>query len=104
MVDFSEGASAAVNLPSDFNALIYVLNGELETNEISIAGNQMAVFNHDGEAIELKARQTGKALLLAGQPITEPIASYGPFVMNYPGEIKQAILDYETGKMGVLES
>jgi hypothetical protein len=43
-------------------------------------------------------------LLLAGVPIDEPIASYGPFVMNYTGEIKQAILDYEMGKMGVLEN
>jgi redox-sensitive bicupin YhaK (pirin superfamily) len=58
----------------------------------------------DGEQLQLKALKSGRLLLLAGLPIDEPIASYGPFVMNYPGEIKQAILDYEMGKMGVLEN
>jgi redox-sensitive bicupin YhaK (pirin superfamily) len=67
------------------------------------AGN-MAVFENDGDTILLEARAAGYLLLLAGEPIDEPLVSYGPFVMNYPGEIKQAILDYETGKMGVLEN
>lgn len=104
MIELPSNGSTVIDIPVHFNALLYVLDGEIETSEALIANNQMAVFNHDGEGIELKANQKGKALLLAGEPITEPMASYGPFVMNYPGEIKQAILDYETGKMGVLES
>ena len=42
-------------------------------------------------------------MLLSGEPINEPVVSHGPFVMNYPGEILQAMLDYQTGKMGVLD-
>jgi len=104
MVYFSDEGSAVINLPENFNALVYVLDGELETDGKAIAAHQMAVYRRDGSAVQLNAKAGGKALFLAGEPIAEPMVSYGPFVMNYPGEIKQAILDYETGKMGVLES
>jgi redox-sensitive bicupin YhaK (pirin superfamily) len=63
----------------------------------------MAVFEGTGRTIELEALSDGKLLFLSGAPIEEPVVSYGPFVMNYQGEIKQAMLDYETGKMGKLD-
>ena len=55
------------------------------------------------ETITVEALEDSYVFVLSGEPINEPIVSYGPFVMNYPGEIKQAIMDYEMGKMGVLE-
>ena len=104
MVFFEENAETSINVPSDYNALIYVLDGSLETNETVLDKFNLGVFEKDGDNIRLQAKTRGKALLLAGKPINEPLVSYGPFVMNYPGEIKQAIMDYELGKMGVLES
>jgi redox-sensitive bicupin YhaK (pirin superfamily) len=83
---------------------LYVLDGEVESGNTTLDKHNLAVFTNDAEGVHLKAKQRGKALLLAGEPINEPVASYGPFVMNYPGEIKQAIMDYEVGNMGVLES
>lgn len=103
MVYFEKGASTTMEIPKEYNALAYVLQGSVESNGAAIRSLQMAVFDNSSNEIELRAREDGKLLFLAGAPINEPVVSYGPFVMNYPGEIKQAILDYETGKMGVLE-
>lgn len=104
MVRFEEGGATEIEIPESYNALMYVLEGSVETSDANFDQNNMAVFEHDGSSVSLKAKTNGKLLFLAGEPINEPLATYGPFVMNYPGEIKQAILDYETGKMGVLES
>ena len=83
--------------------MIYVLDGAIRSNGSKIDELELAVFENAAAPIELEAESKGKLLLLAGEPIREPVVSYGPFVMNYPGEIKQAIMDYETGKMGVLD-
>ena len=94
----------SLTIPSSFNTMLYVLDGEIESDGVRAKKQSMIVYDHDGEDIQLTANASGKLLFLAGEPIDEPVVSYGPFVMNYPGEIKQAILDYEMGKMGVLES
>ncbi|MFL5742903.1 MAG: pirin family protein [Flavisolibacter sp.] len=103
MVDFKKDAAVEIAVPDSYNAMVYVLNGSVTSNGKTIQENNLAVFEKDGEAIELSAITSGKLLLLAGEPINEPMVSYGPFVMNYPAEIRQAILDFETGQMGVLE-
>lgn len=103
MADFSEQAETSFNVPASFNAMIYVLEGSVVTGGETIEKLNMGVFNKNGESIKFKALSAGKLLFLAGEPIAEPLVSYGPFVMNYPREIKQAIMDYEMGKMGVLE-
>jgi redox-sensitive bicupin YhaK (pirin superfamily) len=104
MVHFKAGASTDLTIPKQFNALMYVLDGTITSNAVTVDKLHMAVFDTGNESIELKANTEGRLLFLAGEPINEPVASYGPFVMNYPGEIKQAIMDYEMGKMGTLES
>jgi redox-sensitive bicupin YhaK (pirin superfamily) len=104
MLHIEAGAQSTLSIPHGMNALLYVLDGEVTSNGTAVSRYNMAQFSTDGDAIPLETFSNGHALLLAGEPINEPMASYGPFVMNYPGEIKQAILDYETGKMGVLES
>ena len=63
----------------------------------------MIEFKNDGEEIQFQSLEKGKLLFLAGEPINEPMVNYGPFVMTSPEEIKQAILDYEQGKMGSLD-
>ena len=104
MVHFSDRGRIEVPVPEGWNALAYVLKGSVLAGAMELKDHETAVFNHDGDTLLLEARAEGYLLLLAGEPIEEPVASYGPFVMNYPGEIKQAILDYESGRMGVLES
>jgi redox-sensitive bicupin YhaK (pirin superfamily) len=104
MVHFENEGQLAVPVPKNWNGLGYVLAGAIEAGTELLSAGNMAVFENDGDTILLEARAAGYLLLLAGEPIDEPLVSYGPFVMNYPGEIKQAILDYETGKMGVLEN
>lgn len=104
MMNFKADASTSVEMPVNYNVMVYVLSGSVESNGAKIDALNMATFDHSSEQVQLKANSDGKLLFLAGKPINEPVVSYGPFVMNYPGEIKQAIMDYETGKMGVLES
>jgi len=104
MMNFRKGAHLSFDVPESWNHVLYVLEGSLTTNNETAESYNLVVYEKDGNKIEINATADGKLLFLSGEPITEPVVSYGPFVMNYPGEIKQAILDYETGKMGVLES
>jgi redox-sensitive bicupin YhaK (pirin superfamily) len=104
MLYFEAGAQTTFSIPHGWNTLLYILEGEVEAAGEKIAKHSMAQFSLDGDDVPFETFSKGHALLLAGEPINEPLVSYGPFVMNYPGEIKQAIVDYETGKMGVLES
>jgi len=104
VIHFEEGAETVLEIPQTYNALAYLLDGTMESNGEPIEKLNIAVFEGKEDAIHLHAKTNGKLLFLAGEPIHEPIASYGPFVMNYQGEIKQAMLDYQEGKMGVLES
>ena len=62
----------------------------------------MAVFDRSGDGVTIEATEDSTILVLSGEPINEPVASYGPFVMNTEGEIRQAIEDYRLGKMGAI--
>lgn len=104
MVHFQAGAQHRFALPADHNTLVYVLDGAIHSADRDMTARNMAAYNNDGETIDFRALNDGKLLLLSGEPINEPVVSHGPFVMNYPAEIKEAILDYETGRMGVLDS
>lgn len=101
--DFAEGTSYAFEVQEDWNLLVYVLNGSVEIKGYgTVPGLNMAVFNRDGEGVEITAHQKTTFLLLAGKPLDEKVESYGPFVMTSQTEILEAIRDYQKGKMGVL--
>jgi redox-sensitive bicupin YhaK (pirin superfamily) len=89
-------------IPTNFNALIYVLEGSLKTDSGQLLTKDMGVFSLDGESIELKATADTRYILLSGEPINEPIAQYGPFVMNNQTQLMEAVRDSQVGKMGVL--
>jgi redox-sensitive bicupin YhaK (pirin superfamily) len=96
------GADVTVPLPREQQAFAYVFEGSvLVGNEgKEIRDGQLAVFGA-GDAVRFRgAPGAGRLLLLAGVPIAEPVARYGPFVMNTQQEIVQAVSDYQSGRMG----
>jgi quercetin 2,3-dioxygenase len=83
--------------------VLVVLQGALRINgSEAINAAEVGLFDRAGQRIELDCTETARALLLAGAPIDEPIVGRGPFVMNNLAEIRQAMLDYQSGKMGHL--
>jgi quercetin 2,3-dioxygenase len=98
------GAKASFSFNKNYNTGILVIEGEVKINNSKTAPeNHFILFGHDGEDIIIEAVEKSDVLILSGEPIHEPIASYGPFVMNTEAEIKQAYEDYNNGKFGYLE-
>ncbi|GIU86668.1 MAG: short-chain dehydrogenase [Acidimicrobiia bacterium] len=95
----ASGAMLDVAWPRDFNALVYVLSGEAEIAGRTVRRGQLAVLG-DGDRLRVRAVTELEAMLLGGRPIREPIAWYGPFVMNTKAEVIAAIEDYEAGRLG----
>lgn len=95
-------------VPQEYNAFAYLVDGEGLFGAEGERGKdgQMVMFAQDGSeaAIEnpIQAAATLEVLLIAGAPLNEPVARYGPFVMNTQGEIRQAIEDYRSGRMGAI--
>lgn len=102
-VRLNAGQRTDLPLPDGHNTLLFVLQGEVELADgQSIRDAGLAVFGPSGNALALHARTDAKLLVLDGEPIREPVAAYGPFVMNTQAEIHQAIRDYQSGLMGHL--
>lgn len=96
------GADLLLEIHKSYNSLIYILDGELESNGQIAREKDMLWFNNDGEKIAIKVTKDSRFILLSGEPIGELITTYGPFVMNTQEEIHQAMVDYQEGKMGDL--
>jgi quercetin 2,3-dioxygenase len=96
------GADVTVDLDADQQAMVYVFQGSVKVGNEGreIQDGQLAVLG-SGEAVRLRAAEaSGRLLLLAGVPLREPVARYGPFVMNTEQEILSAVRDYQSGRMG----
>ena len=98
-----KGASVEFNFPENYNTGILVVEGEAMINEKEVAADQFVYFANEGEAIDVKTKQDSVLLVLNGEPINEPIAQYGPFLMNTVAELEQAINDVNAGRFGHLE-
>ncbi len=95
------GARAEFDLPEGHTAGVFVLRGHVRVNGgAPVTDAHIAVLERAGRRVVLEAEQDTVLLVLGGEPIDEPIAGYGPFVMNTQQEIRQAISDYQSGKMG----
>ena len=96
------GASFAQTLPPGHNAFVYVYRGEVKVSGQRVPVQRMAVLSNDpaADGVVIEASSDAKALLIAGQPLNEPIAQYGPFVMNTKEEIYQALNDFRNGRLG----
>ena len=96
------GAELSIDLPKSYNTLIYLLDGAIESCGKTIREKEMVWFDNDGDCVQLKVTKSARFILLSGEPIGEPLVTYGPFVMNSQEEINQAIIDYQNGEMGNL--
>ena len=94
------GAHFAQQLPAAHNAFVYVYRGSLQIGATPVPVQRMAILANQGDGVALQAGPEGaRAILVAGQPLNEPIAQYGPFVMNTHAEITQAVDDFRRGAL-----
>jgi redox-sensitive bicupin YhaK (pirin superfamily) len=92
-----------LTVPDGWTTALVVLRGELRVNGSDALGAaEVGLFDRAGTDVCIDGAKDATALLLAGEPIDEPIVGQGPFVMNTPQEIRQAIVDYQNGRMGEL--
>jgi len=98
-----QGKSTSLTLPDGHTVGLVVLHGTVLVNRNQVAREaQLVLLNRDRGDITLEANSDATVLILGGEPINEPVVAHGPFVMNTIGEIKRAMLDFESGKFGSL--
>jgi redox-sensitive bicupin YhaK (pirin superfamily) len=94
------GATISQSLPANHNAFVYVYRGAVDIEGTEVPAQRMAILKNraGSDGVVLHAKQASRVLLIAGRPLNEPIAQYGPFVMNTNAEIHQAVADFQAGK------
>lgn len=102
-IEMKKGATYFFAIPNTHNAFIYLMSGKLllGANE-ELDAKYVASFQLDGDGITIEALEDAHLFMGTGEPLNEPVASHGPFVMNTQTEIMEALRDYQLGKMGVL--
>jgi len=100
----NKDGTAEFSFPSDYNTALLVIEGSIKVNDDEkVPANNFVLFENNGEAFTVEATENAIVLVLSGEPINEPIAAQGPFVMNTREELTEAIQDYNMGKFGYLE-
>ena len=103
MLRMEHNSTFSIDFPANQHSVLYVLDGEVSINEQEVVSQyQFVVFEQTQGIIQLTATANAKLLLMSGEPINEPLVSYGPFVMTSQTEIMEAMRDYQQGKMGFL--
>lgn len=97
------GGVADFTLPQGFNAAILVVEGSAVVNGSDAPTDNLVVLRNDGDEVNATSTDGATLLVLSGEPLNEPIAAYGPFLMNTTEELQQAFRDVAAGKFGVLE-
>lgn len=98
-VHLNKSSSISIPINENWNAFIYVYEGEIESN-LSVPKGNLGVLDTDGIFECRSISSDTKFILAAGEPLNEPVARGGPFVMNTKGEVLQAFDDYQSGKLG----
>jgi len=99
-VKLAAGARFTQAIPPAYNAFAFVIGGEASFGGTATRENDVAIFDGDGDEVTIVSETGAELLLIGGVPLHEPVARYGPFVMNTPGEIRQAMIDYQSGRFG----
>ncbi len=99
-----KGAKADFTFPANYNTALVIIEGSIIVNGTDASPhNHFVLMDNDGEQFEIKATEDAIILVLSGQPINEPLAARGPFVMNTQEELQQAYIEFYEGKFGELE-
>ena len=101
-IKMNAGGKTSFSIPANHNTAILLINGNASINCEYAKEHSFILFENDGEEITIEAGQKAVLLVMSGEPIDEPIASYGPFVMNTQEEIMEAIQEFQQGKYGEL--
>jgi redox-sensitive bicupin YhaK (pirin superfamily) len=100
----NSGGKAQFSFPKINTTTVLVLEGSIKVNDVeNVPTDHLVLFENDGEDFSIQANEDAVVLVLSGEPINEPIAAHGPFVMNTQQEIVQAFEDFNLGKFGYLE-
>ena len=100
VLEMQKGATWQLELEESWTSLILNIEGEVIINDSIIPTNHLIQFNKSGTTIEFQANSQTTMIILSGQPLGEPIAHYGPFVMNTREELVQAVNDFNSGRFG----
>jgi len=102
-VQLSETGEVELKLPDGHTALIVVQSGTMRLNDTSVKAVALAELDRAGTQVRIESEAPSRLLVLTGEPIGEPVVGQGPFVMTTREEIRQAIDDYQQGRMGRLD-
>jgi redox-sensitive bicupin YhaK (pirin superfamily) len=101
-VRLRDKARLSLDFPARHNLAILVMKGDGIFNGTNVTTHDFAIFENDGERVEVEADGETQLLVLSGEPIDEPVVQYGPFVMNTEDELLAAFRDFNSGKFGEL--
>jgi redox-sensitive bicupin YhaK (pirin superfamily) len=93
------GAHFIQSLPAGHNAFVYAYRGTVSIAGTEVPAGRMAILRNEGDGAVVEALEDARAILVGGKPLDEPIAQYGPFVMNTQAEIQQTLADYRAGRL-----
>lgn len=99
-VSLAAGAKTELPIPGGWSAALLVRKGSVMAGEQNLTAGELAVLAQAGSDLSLSSAGGAEVLLLAGEPLDEPIVGHGPFVMNSQDEIARAIVDFNTGRFG----
>lgn len=100
----NKGGKADFSFPANYNTALLVIEGSVKVNgDELVPSDHFVLFQNDGEDFTIEAQEDSIVLMLSGEPINEPIASHGPFVMNTKAELRDAFEEFQSGKFGHLE-